>query len=97
MKLVAVSRVRIEADIIEAFIRHHCEHFHKLIVLDDGSSDETLQILRSLQAAGYDGAFTLEVFTPDRRHLDYSRQVLRRIWDESARRPVPQMAAAQAQ
>ncbi len=52
MKLVAISRVRNEVDIIEAFVRHHCAHFHKLIVLDDGSSDETLHILRSLQSAG---------------------------------------------
>jgi len=52
MKLVAVSRVRNEVDIIEAFVRHHSEHFHKLIILDDGSSDETMQVLGSLQAAG---------------------------------------------
>jgi hypothetical protein len=26
----------------------------------------------------------LEVFTPDRRHLAYSRDVLRRLWDEAA-------------
>jgi len=52
MKLVAVSRVRNEADIIEAFVRHHCVHFHKLIILDDGSSDGTASLLGSLQAAG---------------------------------------------
>jgi hypothetical protein len=52
MKLVAISRVRNEADIIEAFVRHHAAHFHKLIVLDDGSSDGTLQMLHALQAAG---------------------------------------------
>jgi hypothetical protein len=52
MKLVAVSRVKNEVDIIEAFVRHHCEHFNKLIVLDDGSSDGTYEVLRSLQAAG---------------------------------------------
>jgi hypothetical protein len=34
-----------------------------------------------LQATGYDGTITLEVFTPDRHHLAYSRDVLRRIWD----------------
>jgi Glycosyl transferase family 2 len=52
MKLVAVCRVRNEVDIIEAFVRHHCAHFHKLIILDDGSSDETLQMLRLLQGEG---------------------------------------------
>jgi hypothetical protein len=52
MKLIAISRVRNEADIIEAFVRHHAAHFHKLIVLDDGSSDATLPMLHALQAAG---------------------------------------------
>ncbi len=46
---------------------------------------ETAHHIRSLQAVGYDGTITLEVFTPDRQHLAYSRQVLRRLWDESTR------------
>lgn len=45
---------------------------------------DTSHYVRSLQASGYDGTITLEVFTPDRRHLQYSRDVLRRLWDESA-------------
>jgi hypothetical protein len=52
MKLVAVCRVRNEVDIVEAFVRHHCAYFHKLIILDDGSTDQTLQVLRALQADG---------------------------------------------
>lgn len=55
---------------------------------------ETAHYLRSLQAAGYDGTITLEVFTPDRHHLAYSRDVLRRLWDETARLSAP---ATQAQ
>jgi sugar phosphate isomerase/epimerase len=39
--------------------------------------------IRSLRAAGYDGTITLEVFTPDRHYLAYSRDLLRRIWDET--------------
>jgi hypothetical protein len=33
---------------------------------------------------GYDGTITLEVFTPDKHYLGYSRDVLRRTWDELA-------------
>ena len=44
---------------------------------------DTPHYIRALQTAGYDGTITLEVFTPDRRHLAYSREVLRRMWDES--------------
>lgn len=37
--------------------------------------------IRALKNCGYDGTITLEVFTPDRQHLAYSRDVLRRLWD----------------
>ncbi|HWQ53862.1 MAG TPA: sugar phosphate isomerase/epimerase family protein [Bryobacteraceae bacterium] len=40
--------------------------------------------MRSLHASGYDGTITLEVFTPDRQHLAYSRDVLRRVWMRTA-------------
>jgi sugar phosphate isomerase/epimerase len=38
--------------------------------------------IRGLKSAGYDGTITLEVFTPDRHHLAYSRDLLQRIWAE---------------
>lgn len=37
-----------------------------------------------LKRCGYDGTITLEVFTPDKHHLIYSRDVLRRIWGGSS-------------
>jgi sugar phosphate isomerase/epimerase len=40
--------------------------------------------ISALQACGYDGTITLEVFTPDRRHLEYSRDLLRTTWDRIA-------------
>lgn len=38
----------------------------------------------ALRRCGYDGTITLEVFTPDREYLLYSRDVLRRAWDRCA-------------
>jgi sugar phosphate isomerase/epimerase len=38
--------------------------------------------VRLLQSTGYNGTITLEVFSPDRRYLEYSRDLLRRVWDE---------------
>ncbi len=38
--------------------------------------------IRALRRYGYDDTITLEVFTPDRHFLTYSRDELRRIWDE---------------
>jgi sugar phosphate isomerase/epimerase len=40
--------------------------------------------VRALKKCGYDGTITLEVFTPDKHYLAYSRDVLRRVWDETA-------------
>ena len=45
----------------------------------------TVDLRRSVQAlrkCGYDGTITLEVFTPDRHHLLYSRDLLRKTWNE---------------
>jgi sugar phosphate isomerase/epimerase len=39
--------------------------------------------VRALKRCGYDGTITLEVFTPDRHYLTYSRDVLRRLWDDA--------------
>lgn len=38
--------------------------------------------IRALKKCGYDGTVTLEVFTPDRHYLAYSRDVLRRLWNQ---------------
>jgi hypothetical protein len=52
MKLVAISRVKNEADIIEPFIRHHAHTFDVHVVLDDGSSDGTWEMLQELEREG---------------------------------------------
>lgn len=36
----------------------------------------------ALKKCGYDGTITLEVFTPDRHYLAYSRDLLRQRWDD---------------
>jgi len=56
--------------------------------LGSGNID-TAHYVRSLQNAGFDGTITLEVFTPDRNHLAYSRDVLRRAGMDA-----PKMARA---
>jgi hypothetical protein len=52
MKVIAVACVRDESDIIEAFVRHNLAHVTRLIVLDNGSGDSTLEILNSLKEEG---------------------------------------------
>lgn len=38
--------------------------------------------IRALRRCGYDGTFTLEVFTVNRHYLTYSRDLLREMWNE---------------
>lgn len=51
--------------------------------------------LEALQKCGYDSTITLEVFTPDHRHVTYSRDVLRATWNNSAPRFLHNHQAAQ--
>jgi sugar phosphate isomerase/epimerase len=49
--------------------------------LGSGTID-TRYYVRLLQRTGYNGTITLEVFTPDKRHVAYSMELLREVWDE---------------
>ena len=48
-KTMIVSMVKDEADIIELFIRYHLQFIDYLIILDNFSADETVNIIRKLQ------------------------------------------------
>ncbi len=52
MRIVAVTRVFNEEDIIEAMVRHHAALVDHHILLDNGSEDRTLEILGALAAEG---------------------------------------------
>lgn len=52
MRVIGVSMVRNEADIIEAFVRHHIGLLDELVVIDHGSTDATRRILAQLQSEG---------------------------------------------
>src|SRR5688572_29754160 len=52
MRLVAVSIVKNEADIIEAFVRHTLAWVDHHLVFDHDSTDGTREILQALQAEG---------------------------------------------
>lgn len=41
------------------------------------------RMVRAIRGCGYDDTITLEVFSSDRRHLEYSRDVLRALWNEA--------------
>ncbi len=52
MTLVAVTRVLNEEDIVEALVRHHAALVDHHIILDNGSTDRTLEILQNLTCEG---------------------------------------------
>jgi glycosyltransferase involved in cell wall biosynthesis len=53
MRVVAITRIRDEDDIVEAFVRHTAPFVAHHIFMDDGSVDRTQDILRALKAEGY--------------------------------------------
>ena len=50
--------------------------------LGSGTMDVAREV-RAVRRCGYNGTITLEVFTPDKHYFEYSRDTLRRLWDES--------------
>jgi hypothetical protein len=51
-KLVAISTVKNEIDIIEPFVRHTLAFVDHLVIADNGSTDGTLDVLRALEREG---------------------------------------------
>ena len=52
-KIVAISRVKNEADFIERFIRINGQIVDAFVIFDDQSSDETISIIQNLHAEGH--------------------------------------------
>lgn len=52
MKIVTVTMVRNEQDIIETFVRYHEPLVNEMVILDNGSSDQTSDILWKLKEEG---------------------------------------------
>ena len=52
MKIVMISMVKNEADLIESFVRHSCTFADEMLVADHMSSDRTPEILEQLRQEG---------------------------------------------
>ncbi len=48
-----------------------------------------------LKKSGYDGTITLEIFSPDRRYLLLSRDILRQLWEEKNSGQLPAISGQQ--
>lgn len=52
MKLISITTIKNEADIIESFIRYHAKIFDLMIILNNGSTDDSEDILNQLISEG---------------------------------------------
>lgn len=52
MKIISITTIKNEADIIESFVRYHSNIVDLMIILDNGSTDDTLDILNQLKNEG---------------------------------------------
>ena len=52
MRAVAVTCVKNEVDIVEAFVRHTLAYVDHIVVLDNGSKDGTCDVLRAMEKEG---------------------------------------------
>ncbi len=52
-KIFSISMIKNEEDIIESFVRYHMNIFDGMVVVDNGSCDDTKSILENLRSEGF--------------------------------------------
>jgi hypothetical protein len=82
MRIIGIAKVRNEADIIEAFVRHYSRICSHMIIVVHRSLDNTMQILERLRAEG----ISLEIRTDTRaahRHGEVMTELLQDVLSEA--------------
>jgi len=82
MRVIAISMVKNEIDIIEAFVRHNATLVSRMIVLDNGSTDGTADVLQKLRREG----LPLDVVADDSIGKYQSEHLTRLMRDEAVGR-----------
>lgn len=87
------ANLRVPKNTTESILERFADRLRHVHLHDNrGDSDAHLplgagsidvpRMVHTLRAFGYDATITLEVFTADRRYLEYSRDRLRELWNE---------------
>lgn len=53
MKIILFTMVNNESEIIESFIRYNSNFVDKMVIIDNGCTDNTMEIVHLLQNEGY--------------------------------------------
>jgi hypothetical protein len=76
MKIVSLTMVNNESEIIESFIRYNYNFFDIMVIIDNGCTDNTIKIVRKLISEGYsilvydESLETYNQFQLDNKYLD---------------------------
>ena len=93
---VAHANLNVERNRTEEFLKAFRERLVHVHLSDNfGKSDDLhlplgagtipwKKMIPVLKKSGYDGTITLEVFSPDRRYLLFSREKLRELWEKNS-------------
>ena len=81
MKLVALTRVRIDGDVVEEFVRHTLRFVDEIFIIDNLSPDTTPQILDALKSEGLPVTLLRDDYIEGRRDLvtRYTREIFKRV------------------
>lgn len=69
-KLISLTMVKNEASVIESFIRYNMNFIDKMIIIDNGCVDETIEIINCLIKEGYD----IEIYNES--YMGYDQYVI---------------------
>ncbi|MBV9278064.1 MAG: glycosyltransferase family 2 protein, partial [Candidatus Eremiobacteraeota bacterium] len=80
MKIVSLTRVKIDGDVIEEFVRHTARYVDELVIVDNTSPDATRRTILDLQAEGLPITLLEDDFIEMRLDTieSYARQVFAR-------------------
>lgn len=53
MKVISITMVKNEEEIIESFIRYNMNFLYKMVIIDNGSTDSTIKIIQNIIGEGY--------------------------------------------
>lgn len=80
MKIVSLTMVNNEGEMIESFLRYNYNFFDQMVIVDNGCTDNTIEIIRNLNAEGYNIKVfdeSLETYNQFRLDNKYIKKIIK--------------------